>query len=115
MKQIIVMAIAAGLLAVTSVQQSYALYGDSGTGASEETLQKCTELAIQRTQCNDNTVLQAERLQLALNSHEKGSGTSMIAKELGQMVVFIALLGAIFGGVAGAFYVMGRKTKQVSA
>lgn len=109
------MAIAAGLLAVMSAPQSYAQYGNSGTGVSEETLQRCAELDIPRAQCNDTTVLQAERMQLVLKSEEKGSGTSMIATGLGQMVIFIGVLGAVFGGVAGVFYVMGRKAKEVPA
>jgi hypothetical protein len=115
MKQLLIMAIAVGVLAVTSVQQSYAQYDVGGTGASEATLQRCAELDIPRAQCNDVTVLQAERFQLALNSEEKGSGTSMVATELGQMVLVIGVLGTIFGGVAGAFYGMGRKAKQVPA
>jgi hypothetical protein len=113
MKQLIVVAIAAGILAATSVQQSYAQYGDSGTGVTAETLQKCEQLNIPRTQCNEYTVLQAERIELAKTGD--GSGTSMLATETGQMVVFIGILGAIFGGVAGAFYAMGRKAKQVPA
>jgi hypothetical protein len=115
MKQLFMIAIAAGVLAVTSVQQSYAQYGDGRTGVNAETLQKCVQLKIPRTQCNEYTVLQAERFQLALNSEEKGSGTSMIATGLGQMILIIGILGAIFGGVAGAFYAMGRKAKQIPA
>jgi hypothetical protein len=115
MKQLFVMAIAAGILAVLPFQQSYAQYGDGGTVASETTLQRCAALDVPRAQCNDVAVLQAERMQLALNSEERGSGTSMIATELGQMVLFIGVLGAIFGGVAGAFYVIGRKARQVPA
>ena len=115
MKQLFVMAIAAGLLVVISAPQSFAQYGYSGTGVSEETLQRCTELDIPRTQCNDTTVLQAERMQVVLKSEEKGSGTSMIATELDQMVIFVGILGGVFGGVAGAFYLMGRKAKEVPA
>ena len=115
MKQLFVMAIAAGILAVLPLQQSHAQYGDGGTVASEITLQRCAELDVPRAQCNDVAVLQAERMQLALKSEERGSGTSMIATALDQMVLFIAVLGAIFGGVAGAFYVMGRKARQVPA
>lgn len=96
-----------------SAQQSYTQYGDSGSEASEETLQRCAELDISRAQCNDVSVLQAERMQLVRSSEEKGSGTSMIATEAGQTVLFIGVLGAVFGGIAGAFYVMGRKAKQV--
>jgi hypothetical protein len=115
MKQLFVMAIVAGLLATASAQQSFAQYDVGGIGASEVTLQRCAELNIPRAQCNDNAVLQAERMQLVLRSEEKGSGTSMIATELGQMILLIGLIGTIFGGIAGAFYVMGRKAKRIPA
>jgi len=113
MKELIVMAIAAGILAVTSVQQSYAQYGDGGAGVTPQILQRCEELKIPRTQCSEYTVLQAERIEIAKTGG--GGGTSLLATETGQMVVFIGILGAIFGSVASAFYVMGRKTKQVPA
>lgn len=115
MKQLFVMAIAAGLLAAASVQQSFAQYYGGDTGTTEETLLRCAELNIPRAQCNDVSVLQAERMDLALKSKEKGSGTSMITTELGQMVLIIGVIAAIFGGVAGAFYMMGRNAKQVPA
>jgi len=114
-KQLAMVAMAAGILAATFMQQSYAQYGDSGTGVTSETLQKCEQLEIPKTQCNDVTVLQAERIQLAMNSQEKGSGTSMLTTDLGQMVVFIGVLGAIFGGIASAFFVMGRRARKVAA
>jgi hypothetical protein len=115
MKQLVMVAIAAEILAATSAQQSYAQYIGGGTGVTAETLQRCADLDIPREKCSDLTVLQAERFQLALNSKEKGSGTSMITTELGQMVLIIGVIGAILGGVAGAFYTMGRKTRQVPA
>jgi len=111
MKHLFVMAIAAGILAVTSVQQAYAQYGDSVARVAPGTLQKCEQLNIPRTQCNEYTVLQAKRIEIAKTGD--GSGTSMLATETGQMVVFIGVLGAIFGGVAGAFYAMGRKARQI--
>lgn len=105
-------AIAAGLLAVLSAQQSYAQYGDGipvgSVGISEETLQKCQALGIERTQCTESNVLLKERGNLVGG----GSGTGFIAKEAGQMITIIGVLGAIFGGVAGAFFLMGRG-KQV--
>ena len=119
MKQLFMTAVAAGLLAALSVQQAHAQYGDSlpmapgGTGVSEEMLQRCAVLGISRAQCNDVTLLQAERMEIAKSGD--GSGTSMLATETGQMAVFIGVLGAVFGGVAGAFYMMGRKARQVPA
>jgi hypothetical protein len=109
----IVAAIAAGLIAVLSAQQqSYAQYGDGIpvglAGISDETLEKCKALGIDRTQCTESNVLLKERGNLIGG----GSGTGFIAKEAGQMVTVIGILGAIFGGVAAAFFLMG-KGKQV--
>ena len=109
----VVAAIAAGLIAVLSAQQqSYAQYGDGipvgSVGISEDTLQKCQALGIERTQCTESNVLLKERGNLAGG----GSGTGFIAKEAGQMITIIGVLGAIFGGVAAAFFLMG-KGKQI--
>ena len=118
MKQLFMIAVAAGLLAALSAQQASAQYGDnlplgpSGTAVSEEMLKRCADLGILRVQCSDASIVQAERVELATNSVEKGSGTSMITTELGQMVIFIGALGAVFGGIAGAFYIMGRKARR---
>jgi hypothetical protein len=110
----VVAAIAAGLLAVLSAQQqSYAQYVGGGTaGLSEETLKKCEALKIDRAQCSESTVLARERVG---DLDGEGSGTAFIAKESGQMVAMIGILGAIFGGVAGAFFVMGRSRQAKSA
>ena len=110
-KTYIVVAIAAGLVALLSAQQqSYAQYGDSiSPEVTEETLRKCAELNIEKAQCTESNVLLRERVDLTEGA---GSGTAFIAKETGQMVALIGVLGAVVGGVAGAFFVMGRG-KQV--
>ena len=113
MKKIYLAAIAAGIFAVLSAQQqSYAQYGDGipvgSAGLSEETLEKCEQLGIDRTQCTESNVLLKERVKLIEGG---GSGTGFIL-EAGQMTTMIVVLGAIFGGVAGAFFLMGRG-KQV--
>jgi len=111
-KQTVFIGIAAGLLVVLSSQQvSYAQYGDGGGAeVSEQTLKRCQELGISRAQCNDSTVLQRERVNWF--PQDKGSGTALLASETGQMIILIGALGAIFGGVAGGFFVMGRKAQQ---
>jgi hypothetical protein len=110
-KQTVFVGIAAGLLVVLSSQQpSYAQYGGGESEVSEQTLNRCQELGISRAQCNDNTVLQRERVNWF--PQDKGSGTALFASETGQMIILIGALGAIFGGVAGGFFVMGRKTQQ---
>ncbi len=110
-KQTVFIGIAAGLLVVLSSQQaSYAQYGGGGSEVSEQTLKRCQELGISRAQCNDATVLQKERV--GWNVQDKGSGTPLFATETGQMAILIGAIGAIFGGVAGGFFVMGRKAQQ---
>lgn len=111
-KQTVFIGIAAGLLVVLSSQQaSYAQYGSvGGSEVSEQTLKRCQELRISRAQCNDSAVLQRERV--GWNVQDKGSGTALFASETGQMIILIGALGAVFGGVAGGFFVMGRKAQQ---
>ena len=113
MKKIYLAAIAAGIFAVLSAQQqSYAQYGDGisvgSAGLSEETLEKCEQLGIDRTQCTESNVLLKERVNMLEGG---GSGTGFIL-DADLMNATIAVLGAIFGGVAGAFFLIGRG-KQV--
>jgi hypothetical protein len=114
-RQSVFLAIAAGFLALLLAQQqpSHAQYGDSGVGVSEETLQKCNDLDIPITECSDSMVVLKERMNSRAGGG--GSGTPMIATESGQMILFIGLIGAIFGSVAAGFYVMGRKPKAVKS
>jgi hypothetical protein len=109
MKKIYYIMAMAGILAVLSTQQSFAQYGDAGgrTGASAETMQDCKRLEIPATQCNEYTVLQAERIVVAKNG--SGSGTPLLPTEAGQLVMFIGVIAGVFGSVAGAFFVKGRK------
>ena len=107
--------LAAGLLAILSTQQSFAQVpyssGDVGVGGvSNSTLQKCASLNIDRNQCSDSAVLLKERVIWSAESQTKGSGTPILATQFGQLVVFIGGLGAVFGGVATAFFISGRKS-----
>ncbi len=120
-KQLAMMAIAAGILAVTSMQPSYAQYVDNSGGsagtATTEQLARCDQLKISRNQCTDNTILAAERVQSAkettYGNNPDGSGTPYFRGI--ETFGVIGILGAVFGSVAGTFYVMGRRAKQVSA
>lgn len=110
----IVVAIAVGLFAALSAQQqSYAQYVGPGTvGLSDETLKKCEALQIDKTQCTESNVLAKERVG---SIDGGGSGTALVAKETMQMVILIGVLGSIFGGVAGAFFMMGKRKQEISA
>jgi hypothetical protein len=118
-KAIIMMALAAVAVFATPVivlQTAYAqgLYGGGAGSATPEQLQQCEELGIDRNECNDTTILAKNRLIYAQQNPATGSGTPMLSTESGQMAVFIGILGAIFGGVAAAFFFKGRGAKQVS-
>jgi hypothetical protein len=52
--------------------------------------------------------LAKEKLQVAGQQGAYGSGTSMVTADTNQTLLFIGILVAIFGGVAGAFFLMSR-------
>ena len=107
MKKIYLAAITAGLFAVLTTQQSYAQYGDGipvgSVGVTGEMLEKCKALGIDRTACTESNILLKERANLLGG----GSGTGFIGQSE-QMITVIGVLGVVFGGVAGAFFLMGR-------
>lgn len=108
-------------LAVLSsmVSVAYGQYGSTGsTGgsmgtASPEQLAECQQMGIPRENCNDVTILAKKRLTAAQENPSTGSGTPMLSTDSGQMVVFIGVLAAIFGGVAAMFFIKGRGAKPV--
>jgi hypothetical protein len=105
----------AGLLAIQGA--AYAQYGGSGAAGgqvTQEQLQRCQELGIDRSQCNDVNILAKERLTNAQANPSTGSGTPMLSTGTGQMAVFIGILGAIFGGVAAVFFFKGRGSKPIT-
>jgi hypothetical protein len=112
-KQIALLAAVGIFLAVAgSAQQAYAQYGVPGNptaGATPEQLAECEEYGIARSECTEHTLLAARRVH-GLNENLGGSGTPMISIGGDQTWVFVGVLGAIFGGVATAFFVRGRGT-----
>ena len=86
--------------------------GSVGT-ASPEQLQECEQLDIPAGTCNDVNILAKQRLTAAQENPATGSGTPMLSTSSGQLIVFIGVLGAIFGGVAAAFFLRGRGAKPV--
>ena len=95
---------------------AYAQYTGGGASvgsATPEQLQRCEQIGIPRENCNDVTILAKERLTAAQENPATGSGTPMLSTTSGQLIVFIGVLGAIFGGVAAAFFFRGRGAKPV--
>ena|SRR5688572_12631922 len=96
-----------------STPQAFAQYfGGDSAPLTQEQLDKCEQYDI--SPCTQNGILAKERLIGAQQNPATGSGTPMLSTETGQMAVFIGVLGAIFGGVAAAFFFKGRGAKQVS-
>ena len=101
------------VLGVGSTPQAFAQYmGGGGEPITQEMLDKCDQYGI--VPCTQNGILAKERLLQAQANPSTGSGTPMLSTESGQMVAFIAILGAIFGGVAAAFFLKGRSAKPVA-
>ena len=111
------LAVLAAMAVITSTEGiAYAQYGGGGGSvgtASPEQLQECQQLGIPTENCNDVTILAKKRLTAAQENPATGSGTPMLSTTSGQLIVFIAVLGAIFGGVAAAFFFRGRGAKPV--
>ena len=53
--------------------------------------------------------------QLELQSGAYGSGTPMLGTNISETVIFIAILVAIFGAVAGMFFFRSRTAKKAAA
>lgn len=101
------------VLGVGFTPQAFAQYmGGGGEPITQEMLDKCEQYGI--VPCTQNGILAKERLIQAQANPSTGSGTPMLSTESGQMVAFIAILGAIFGGVAAAFFLKGRSAKPVT-
>jgi len=116
MNKPIIAALAAMAVLTSTGGLAYAQYGGGGASvgsASPEQLQECQQLGIPTENCNDVTILAKKRLTAAQENPSTGSGTPMLSTSSGQLIVFIAVLGAIFGGVAAAFFLRGRGAKPV--
>ncbi|MDQ5843230.1 MAG: hypothetical protein M3286_07055 [Thermoproteota archaeon] len=115
MNKPIIAALAAMAVLTSTAGVAYAQYTGGGSvgSASPEQLQECQQLGIPTENCNDVTILAKKRLTAAQENPATGSGTPMLSTSSGQLIVFIAVLGAIFGGVAAAFFFRGRGAKPV--
>jgi hypothetical protein len=117
MNKPIIAALAAMAVLTSTMSVAYAQYGGASSGsigtASPEQLQECEQLGVPRENCNDVTILAKKRLTAAQENPATGSGTPMLSTSEGQLIVFIGVLGAIFGGVAAAFFFRGRGAKPV--
>ncbi len=91
------------------------IYGGGGGGAqvaSPAQIEECKSLGIPEFTCTEQQILAKKRLINAQQAGAYGSGTPMLGKGFGDMGALVAILGAIFGGVAAAFFVMARRAKK---
>jgi hypothetical protein len=82
-------------------QATYAQYtggGGSSPGGIEEQLN-----------------LAKEKISNAQSQGAYGSGTAMLGTNISETVIFIGILGAIFGGVAAAFFIRSRTARKAAA
>ena len=103
------------VLGVGSAPQAFSQGYTGGTGGEPITqalLDKCDQYGI--VPCTQNGILAKERLIQAQANPSTGSGTPFLSTESGSTAAFIGILGAIFGGVAAAFFFKGRSSKPVT-
>jgi hypothetical protein len=87
-------ALAISVFALPSIEIAKAQY--SGTGGNIE----------------EQLKLAREKISNAKSAGAYGSGTPMLGTNVNETVIFIIILAVIFGGVAGAFFLMGRSKKR---
>ncbi|HVX02879.1 MAG TPA: hypothetical protein VHA09_06965 [Nitrososphaera sp.] len=111
------MAAIAFALAAGTVQHSHAQYGVSSNptaGATPEQLAECKQYNINRIECNEQTLLAARKWAIT-HQNPNGSGTPMLSIGGSETLLYVSALGAVFGGVAAAFFAKGRKTSPSSS
>jgi len=95
---------------------AFAQYGGGGGAqvATPQQLEECKALGIPEFTCSEHQILAKKRLINAQQEGAYGSGTPMFGKAFGDMGALIGVLGAIFGGVAVAFFAMSRRKKAAT-
>jgi hypothetical protein len=92
----------------------YGVQGSPVAGATPAMLEECARLGIDKSICTENNILAKHRLTQAQENPSTGSGTPYLSTGIGPTVAIIGVLGAIFGGVAAAFFFKGRGSKPVT-
>ncbi|MCS6767639.1 MAG: hypothetical protein RMJ59_02915 [Candidatus Nitrosocaldus sp.] len=91
------------------------LYGEVGGDitATPEQLEECKQLGIPEFACTQHSILAKKRLTTAQQEGAYGSGTSMVAQTFGELGIYVAALGAIFGGISAAFFAMALRKPKI--
>ncbi len=96
---------------------AFAQYGGANPSVQSATpaqIEECKSLGIPEFTCTEQLILAKKRLVNAQQQGAYGSGTSMLSQGFGTMGALVGILGALFGGVAAAFFAMSRKKKSES-
>ena len=90
------------------------IYGGGGGApvATPEQIEECKQLGIPVFTCSEHQILAKKRVIDAYQPGGYGSGTAFFGKTFGDMGALMAVLGAVFGGVAAAFFFKSRLGKR---
>ena len=118
MNKFALLAVVAGVIATWIGGSSVAmaqLYGTAGGDitATPEQLEECKQLGIPEFACTQHSILAKKRLTTAQQEGAYGSGTSMVARTFGELGIYVAALGAIFGGISAAFFAMALRKPKI--
>ncbi|MEM0441943.1 MAG: hypothetical protein QW450_02150 [Candidatus Nitrosocaldus sp.] len=118
MNKFALLAVVAGVIATWIGGSSVAmaqLYGTVGGDitATPEQLEECKQLGIPEFACTQHSILAKKRLTTAQQEGAYGSGTSMVARTFGELGIYVAALGAIFGGISAAFFAMALRKPKI--
>ena len=94
--------LASSLLLLPSIAQIVSAQYSGAGGSTPGSLEEQLELA-------------KEKISNARQSGAYGSGTPMLGTNISETVLFIAILVAIFGAVAGMFFYRSRTAKKATA
>jgi hypothetical protein len=94
--------LAGSLLILPSILQFASAQYTTGEGTTPGTIEEQLELA-------------KEKISNAQQAGAYGSGTAMLGGNVNETIIFIGILAAIFGGVAGAFFYRSRTAKKAAA
>jgi hypothetical protein len=103
-------------LAVVASMPAFAYVDNTGGGAlvaTPEQIEQCKKLGIPEFTCTEQAILARLRYLNALELEGRGSGTALFASGFGEMGMFVGIIGAMFGGVAAAFFVRAKTGKKV--
>jgi len=109
---------AAALMAVVASVPAFAQsYTDGGAQTvTPEQMEECKSYGIPEFACTEYTLL-AKRRMIAMQNQDQellgDSGKPMLGTSFGEMGTFVVVLGAIFGGVAAAFFVRAKVGQKV--